>query len=279
MKPFDLSKKQITYSLFGLLLGDGWIQNLRTERKNKQLVIQHSMKQEKYTRWLESLFKIWGIYRYSHYNQKKMTTFGELEYCTVCSDLLGSRHFLKYNRFYDNDYHKIMSEYILKRITPLGLLFWFLDDGYLTIKKRESLSKKTNQDDCYRITRFAGLSTYSYSYESHLNAQKLFKERFNIDVKIHHFTKNNKIFYKLYFSAENFRKFYEIVRPYICYIPENMQYKFDMKYNPNRVINVKGGTKKAVDINFTNYNIPLRIASKKDDEIVHSVLNISKETV
>lgn len=274
---FNFSDKKINYSLFGLLLGDGWIQNLRTKRKNKQLVIQHSMKQETYMNWLEEIFKNWNIYRYSHYNQSKIASFGELQYCTLCGDIPDLRHFLKFNRFYDDNFKKRISEYVLKRITPLGLLFWFLDDGCLSVSKRKSLSKEITEG--YRMSRFATISTNSFSYNDHLTAQKIFKDRFNIDLKIHQGNKNGKTFYRLYFSAENFRKFYDIIRPYLSYIPKELYYKFDMKYS-ERLIKTKSDLRSSKDINFLNYNIPTcTISYKKDNDIVHSVENISKETV
>lgn len=267
----DFSQKQINYSLFGLLLGDGWLNNKNC--KNVQLNIQHSMKQQSYVKWLEDVFKQWNIFRYSKYNKHKNSTFGEFDYCEICSDIPDKRHFLKFNRFYNDDGKKIMSEYVLKRITPLGLLFWFLDDGCFNVKYRDSLSKgiiKTDRITGYRVTRQAYISTYSYSYSDHLVAQKIFKDRFNIDIRIHKCHKNSKEFYKLYFSAENFRKFYDIVRPYLNYIPTELNYKFDMKY-----ISSKNNEK-----DFLDYNMPQRTTSlNKDDNIVHSVENISKETV
>ena len=68
----------------------------------------------------------------------------------------------------------------------------------------------------------------------------MFKERFDIDLKIHKdhsgFDKyKNKVYYRLYFNATNFRKFIDVVRPYIKYIPHEFYYKFNMKYEPNRI--------------------------------------------
>ena len=47
----------------------------------------------------------------------------------------------------------------------------------------------------------------------------------------------DKLYYRLYFNATNFRKFFDIVRPYLKYIPKEFYYKFDMKYKPNRLKN------------------------------------------
>ena len=67
----------------------------------------------------------------------------------------------------------------------------------------------------------------------------MFKERFDIDLKIHKdnssFEKyKESIYYRLYFNATNFRKFFDIVRPYLEYIPKEFYYKFNMQYIPGR---------------------------------------------
>ena len=41
--------------------------------------------------------------------------------------------------------------------------------------------------------------------------------------------------YRLYFNATNFRKFFDVIRPYLQYIPKEFYYKFNMQYIPNRI--------------------------------------------
>lgn len=243
----DLSDKEINYSLFGLLLGDAWIQNRAHPTRSKQLAMEHSMKQEAYMRWLEELFKHWGIYRTSTYNVLKETTYGPLNSSRLICDIPDIRHFMKFNRFYDDDGKKIVSPYVMQRIHPLGLLFWFLDDGNLVVQGRESESKNPKYDG-YKWSRWATLSTYSFTKKDHEVAQFYFDKRFGISTKIHKWnpkSKNNS-YLKLYFSATDFRKFYDIVRPYLRHIPEDMYYKFDMKYNAAR----------DTEINYQSYNLP-----------------------
>jgi len=262
-----LSDKEINYNLFGLLLGDGWINN-RKGKCNKQLTIQHSMKQESYVKLLEKLFKEWGIFRYSRYNQHKIATWGPFDYCTVCSDIPDIRHFLKFNRFYSDDGKKLISKYVMQRITPLGLMLWFMDDGCLTVRKRKSLAKNP-KPGIYRMTRWAEIATYSFSMQDHLIAQEWFNKRFGINVKINRNCGKNKKGWKLYFSATEFRKLHDIVKPYLHLVPEDMRYKFHMGYIPDR----------NKENEFLNYNMPQSTTSHVDDDIVHSVENISKETV
>ncbi len=257
---FDLSDKEINYSLFGLLLGDAWVQNREHPTRSKQLAMSHSMKQSNYVKWLEDLFKHWGIYRTSYYGRTKMATYGPLEHCGVICDIPDIRHFLKFNRFYNDEGKKIISSYVMQRITPLGLLFWFLDDGNLTVQKRKSEGKNPLYDG-FKYSRFATLSTYGFNQTDHEVAQFYLKQRFDIEAKIHKWNPRSKpnSYLKLYFSATSFRKYFDIVRPYLDLIPDDMKYKFDMKYNSQR----------NTETSYADYNLPpAHDISIRDDDIV-----------
>ena len=218
----DMSKKEKCYSLFGLLLGDGYLEN------NKRIVCKHTNKQREYVKWLVKIFYYWKIFQRSKFDFENKTTFGNFIYSEAVCNIPSDIHFIKFNRFYNESGKKIISEYVLKRITPLGLLFWFLDDGSLNIHKKE---KKYG---AFSISRCAYLSTEGYDEQSKKNIQKIFKERFNIETKIHK-AKNGQT--RTYINATNFRKFYDIVKPYLKIIPEDMRYKFNMKYKKNRLNN------------------------------------------
>lgn len=231
----NLSDKKKNYAIFGMLLGDAWIQNRAHPTRNKQLVFEHSIKQQDYLEWKEYILKNWGLFRTSTYNIHKQTTFGPLIISRVIADIPDIRHFLKFNRFYNETGSKLISEYVMRRITPLGLLFWFLDDGTLTINKRSSTALNPKYGG-YKISRFATIATYNFNEKDHQIAQKWFDKRFGIDVRIHHWNpkSKNRSYLKLYMSATSFRQFYDLVKPYLQYIPKSMQYKFNMQYNPER---------------------------------------------
>lgn len=90
--------------------------------------------------------------------------------------------------------------------------------------------------------RHATFSTHSFSYEGHLIIKQVFKTRFNIDVNIYTQKSKNpvtqmfngKIHNFTYLNATNFRKFYDIVQKYLYLIPNDIRYKFNMKYNVDR---------------------------------------------
>jgi len=204
----NFSKKQIHYSLFGNLLGSSYLRkNITTyhwiESKNKK----------DYIEWLEKIYKDWGLKTISKYNLGS--------YSKVSCKLKTNRH-LEFKRMFNNENKKIFSNYVSKRISVFGLLLWYLDDGILNVHIKTDGS----------VSRYALLSTEKFSYNCHLKIQNMFKERFNIDVKI--YTSKNKKFY-IYFNAINFRLFYDLVRPYINNIPKSLYYKFNMKYNSKNI--------------------------------------------
>ncbi|MDQ0339912.1 hypothetical protein J2S00_002707 [Caldalkalibacillus uzonensis] len=217
-----LSKKEINYALFGLVLGDG------SYRKGI-IKVSYSNKQRFYVEWLEGLCKALGLKHTASYEFYTKTTFGKRLYSHINIWVPDRRHFEKYNRVYNNSGRKIPSKYVLRRINPLGLLLWYLDDGQLHVSFKGTKAK-----------RFAYLNTQSFTLAENKRIQQMFKERFDIDLSIH--TDNSgfsnhkgKIYYRLYFNATNFRKFYDIVRPYLHLIPEEFSYKFNMQYRPNRL--------------------------------------------
>lgn len=217
---YTMSKKEIHYSLFGTLLGDSHL------RKNSLwLHSEHTEKQRFYVEFLEDLYKKWGLQYTSRYGIVKNTTYGKFTYCYVSTKLKSKKYFLNNNRFFDASGKKIASEFVLKRITPFGLLLWYLDDGNL------SIHTKTKNDGKYSVSRFANIATHSFTYENQKLICKILKERFDLDIAIH----KDRQHYKLYLNATNFRKFYDIVREYLPYIPQEFEYKFNMKYEVNRL--------------------------------------------
>lgn len=219
----NLSKKEITFSLYGLLLGDG-------SYRNGKIQCRHTNKQKFYVEWLEKICKDNNILFKTTYDFTLNTTFGEREYSSIDIKVPNRYYFENEYDFYKNR-KKIVLEYVLKNITKLGLLFWFLDDGQWHVSKKGTKTK-----------RFGYLNTQSFTYEENKNIVTMFKERFDIDLKIH--TDNSgfekqkdKVYYRIYFNATAFRKFYDIVRPYLNEIPKEFYYKFDMKYEPNRMKN------------------------------------------
>ena len=217
-----LKDKEITYALYGLMLGDG---NYRKGR----IYCNHTNKQRFYVEWLERVFKELGLNVSSRYDFICNTTFGEYMYSQVSIRVPNKSDFE--NIFFDNNNKKIISDYVLQNINSFGLLLWFLDDGQWHVSFKDNSAK-----------RFGYLNTQSFSYDENEKIKNMFKERFDIDLKIHKDKSGlkgyeDRVYYRLYFNATNFRKFFDIVRPYLKYIPKEFYYKFNMQYKPNRIKN------------------------------------------
>lgn len=220
----NFSEKEITYALYGLLLGDGYY-------ANGKIKIWHTNKQKFYCEWLEKIFKNYGLKTSSKYDYIRHTTFGDYLYSHIYIDVPKKFYFETQNKFFDDNGKKIVSDYVLDHINKLGLLFWFLDDGQWHVSFGKNSSK-----------RFGYLNTQSFTYEENEKIKDMFKRRFDIDLRIHKdnsgFLKyKDTVYYRLYFNADNFRKFFDVVRPFLPYIPKEFYYKFNMQYKPNRLKN------------------------------------------
>ena len=233
----NYSDEELTYALYGLFLGDG-------HYRRGRIIIKHTEKQKFYCEWLETLFKN-RLTLHSRYDYEQNTTFGIRKYSSISLKVPDRLYFDDCNRCLNDDGKKIVSDYVLDHINEMGLLFWFLDDGCLHVSFKNHKAK-----------RFAHLCTHSFTYDENVKIQQMFKRLFDIDVAIHTdrsgFKKHkDKIYYKLYFNADNFRKFFNLLRPLLSYIPEEFYYKFNMQYFPNRLKN---------SVMFSEmYNMPLKV--------------------
>lgn len=227
----NFSKKEIHYALLGNLLGDAYLRkNLKTQHWVESV---HTNKQRDYVVWLKDIYEEWGLRTTSRFDFKKKTNYGEFTYSQVSCKLQTNRH-VEHNRLYNKKGIKYFSKYIAKRINVFGLLLWWLDDGSLTVHKKAHGS----------VSRHGSLATHNFEYDSQIRIQKMFKERFRIDVKIY---KAKKGTFYIYFNATNFRKFFDLLRPYLHTIPTSMAYKFNMQYAEN-------GSEASKS--FLKYNLP-----------------------
>lgn len=220
----NFSEKDITYALYGLFLGDGSYQC-------GKIRLSHTHKQKFYVKWLEDVFKSCGLIVNSRYDFVKHTTFGDRLYSELYINVPKRFYFETLNKCFDQSGRKIISEYVLNNINELGLMLWFLDDGQLHVSFREN-----------KASRFGYLNTQSFTYEENQKIVEIFKSRFDIDLKIHKDCSGfsnckDRVYYRLYFNATNFRKFFDVVRPFLQYIPKEFYYKFNMQYTPNRLKN------------------------------------------
>lgn len=217
MNLLKLSKKEINYTLFGLVLGGG------TYRKG---VIQMERKEEERAliEWLENLAK---SLRLTYQVMEHEETY------QIKIRVPSRRHF-ENNRLVTASYKKVASKYALRRITPFGLFLWFLSAGKINVFLKNEAVK-----------RYGYLKTETFNKNEHIQMQKMFQERFLIETKIHQFRQGEKEKYRIYFNATNLRKFIDLIRDYIPLLPPQLRQTFNMRYESDG-----DGAKLAENYNF-----------------------------
>jgi hypothetical protein len=101
---------------------------------------------------------------------------------------------------------KIFNDETAKLITPLGLLFWYMDDGTLAHKE------------------WINLSTNNFSFEENTIIATMFKKNFGIDAKIYLIKSQQRYYIRL--NKESTRRFMSLLKPFKKFIPPSMSYKF-----------------------------------------------------
>lgn len=249
MSIYDLSTKDKCYALFGFVLGDGYF--LKSKERNS-ITIRHTNRQRDYVKFICKFCEKTGIKYSSRFDFIGKTSYGEFIYSEVRLWVPEDGYFAKVNRVWDEKGIKIPSEYALNRINQWGLLFWWLDDGCLSIQKQE-------RGTHYSIGRNAFLNTQGFSLVDNQRIQRVFFERWGIYCSIN----RDRHYYRLRFNATNFQKYFDLVRHLLPSIPQSLWYKFSMQYEPNRLINSKLLAEK--------YNLPIPSVESSDSKRVPSV--------
>jgi len=213
----DLEKCQI---LLGNFYGDGNYQRHKIYQNARYIHNKHSSLQNDYVQFLEYLYIHLNIYQYSKYDVINKGGFLGQNLCSYVAAKPPIIDFFESQDFYQNG-KKIITENGLHQLHDFGLLLWYLDDGSLCIYKDDRGSK-----------RHARLSTQCYSLDEHKIIQKVFKDKWNLDVKIYGQTLQvtGKFYNYIYFNATEFKKFFNLMKKYFYLVPEDMKYKFNMQY-------------------------------------------------
>lgn len=198
---------ELTYNeeqiIYGSLMGDGTVSCHIKDDKiegNVWFSERHSIEQKEYLEWKSTQLKRLNVQFYIKENEYVNLKTSHLKILTELRQ-----------KFYTPI--KRVTKDILNRIHTLGLAVWYQDDG------------------CYNKTnRNAIICTHNFSYNEHLLMQEYFKERWNLDVRIHRreskesgkFKSNYKEYYYLYVPVKDTPRFFEIIKPYIH---ETMLYK------------------------------------------------------
>jgi len=198
-------------ALAGCILGDGSIES-------KQLKIEHTNPQRNYVLWKVKWFEGLGLRVRKRMDYTKTTNLGIYRYSNLrvkmpTDELVG-----------------IHPADLVKKLDALGLLVWWLDDGSLSVHTKHNGS----------VSRFGYLNTQGYDKDSNESISEALYGHFGIRTTVHKdtgsgFKGKNAVYYRQYLNATNMRSLIDIVYAIIPHLPQDMLYKLDMQYKPNRL--------------------------------------------
>ena len=116
--------------------------------------------------------------------------------------------------FYINGKKRVKSN-LLNRLTDLGLAIWYMDDGCLSLGRKNGLINRRN----------LFLNTQGFGLEGNILIKEWLLSKYNISSNI-----NKNRGFRLRLNTSNTLKFIEIVSPFVKLVP-CMQYKIDLKYD------------------------------------------------
>lgn len=199
MKITNEVKKLLLY----MSIGDGYIHN-----KKGYFSVRHCVAQKGYLEWKVSLLKGSGVYTKDMYPVDN-NGYGGFEFRT------SSLAFLKLYRniLYPNGSKVIHNIKLLRKLTPLGLAIWYMDDGCLSQKKRCGVVHANELI----------LNTYLEKDQNQVIID-YFKDSW--DISFNQYKSKGK--YRLACGTKEARRFLKIVEPYVSQVP-CMLYKLNVK--------------------------------------------------
>ena len=197
--------KQIIY---GGLLGDSHL-----HKRVNNIVFAHSEKQKEYLEWKRSFFNLNDVGDYRIYNHIYKGTFvTNISFAFRNKNRLFTNFYHKLRKqIYDKNHRKQVTDGFLRKLTPLGMAVWWMDDGCLSIHKGN---------------RYGKLCTHGFNYDEHLLMQRYFMEKWDVKVDIK--VEKRKYFF-LRLNVVNLKKLITIIYPYVVQVP-SLIYKIDLDY-------------------------------------------------
>ncbi|ALN97835.1 hypothetical protein Bp8pS_156 [Bacillus phage vB_BpuM-BpSp] len=196
--------------LIGTLLGDSTI-----EKKNRSIVNTQSIIHRDYVEMKYNIFKkyykvgVLGESKNWGTNPKEELRVG-IRYRIWDKELSN-----KIERIMFDENHKRIIPNDLNIITPLTLLFWYLDDGAFIVR-----------DNGKYIRRSLRIGLKSFSDESILRLIDYLKEKYDISFRAEYDKGRNTILKICMESVKEIAKFLELMYPFYNYIPKSLNYKF-----------------------------------------------------
>ena len=209
-----MNSSELKGFLTGLMFGDGYIDKGITKRRFEIKTI-HKDFADKIKELVDSChtFDTRIVYKKA-YTGKDGTNHKE----HWCLNIYSCPYFVKkYHHFYDDYKNRIASKEAMQWLTPMGLAYWYMSDGYVClVGKTKGIIRDRRIDFC--VDR--------YDYDTILRFSDMLKNKFNIETSI---VKRDK-FYRLRIRRNSYPVFLNLVTPFIQEIP-SMEYKLYLGYN------------------------------------------------
>lgn len=192
--------------LIGMVLGDSYI-GVNKTKTLAYLETLHKSSHKSYLVWKQKLvnYKFETTFKYKNnngYDAFMIRTKFEKKLIYLRKD------------FYVNN-RKTVKSNLLNRLTDLGLAIWYMDDGCLSLGRKNG---KINRRNIF-------LNTQGFGLEGNQLIQKWLLSKYDISSNI-----NQNRGFRLRLNTSNTLKFVEIVSPFVSLVP-CMQYKIDLQYN------------------------------------------------
>lgn len=202
---FDLElSADLKNVIVGLMLGDLHAEKLKPT-SNTRLQFKQSTVNKPYIDTLFSMFKEYCS------AEPKITTFftkntgSKKLYSSIKFWTLSLPCFNQFRELFYNDLGvKIIPEILEELLTPEGLAYWAMDDGY------------KSGNGFYFCTE-------SFTLEENNKLRKILKNKFNLDCGVHKYSSGHG--YRLYVFSSSRAELLKLVKPYLI---EHFYYKFDL---------------------------------------------------
>lgn len=230
-----LTSSELRSAIIGMLLGDA---SLRSTGVNDRIEMSHCLAQLEYLEYKRDIVNQVTGARMSISDRDTYLKKTQKTYPGFCGRSLSTPYFRKIRRLvYNQRGNRAIKADTLKRLTPLGLAIWYMDDGYISIQKKKSRKNPYGgdryiYDKPHISSRKIKIATHCFSEEEHKIMKHYFSEVWGIDIVIYKpEPRKNPHQRAFYMNATNGNKFLDIVRPYIL-LPL-FEKKIDMKYSGN----------------------------------------------
>jgi len=200
------SKHQLNSVLIGMLLGDSYL-GVNKSGDKAYLDTLHKASHKEYLLWKRGLISPYIKTSFKFKSNNGYPAF------LMRSGLERSLIYLR-DDFYNANGTKIIRKNILNRVTNFSLAIWYMDDGNLSLGKKNGSINRRN----------VFLNTHGFGLEGNKLIQSWLFLTYGIEANI-----NQNRGYRIRLNTENTKKFLSIVYPVVSQIP-CMMYKIDMKY-------------------------------------------------